>query len=796
MVASGTAGQHSVPRRHGGVDLRLVPAAVAVWAGTLVGLFCGWVLALAVGAAAAVALPAVWLTARSRRWRRGVLLVLVLVVVSTGGIALRVHQVERNPLRSMAERGAETTVRLVLGDAPESLHGPSYGARRAEDRAMVRGELRGARVGDRWMAVGGDVLLLVPTRTWQDLIAGQRVTVEGRLVPPRSAELLVAVLSVYGPSLNPTIAPVWQRGAQHLREGLSDTAAAVLAPSAAGLLPGLVVGDTSGLPREVVREFRTAGLSHLTAVSGANLAIVCGAVLLLLRLLRVGPVVSALAAGLALLGFVVLAGPEPSVLRAAAMGAITLLALVLGRQRSALPALSASVIGLLLFLPGLATSVGFALSVAATAALVMLAPAWSAVLRARGVPVGLAEAIAVPAAAQVATAPLIAALSGQVSIVAVLANMLAGPMVAPATVLGVTATVIAPVSTWFAQALVWLTTPELEWVLAVAHHASTVPGATFEWPSGVTGGLMLAGLSVAVLVALRSRRMRWVLAVLVLLAGVVLVPVRVFRPGWPVPGWSMVVCDVGQGDGLVLATGQPGTAVVVDTGPDTAAMNDCLGRLGVHRVPLVVLTHLHADHVGGLGAVLEDRAVGAVALGGARGPGWALEDVRRETRAAGTRLVRLSAGRQLRWPDLVLEVLAPTGSRTRTASEETINDSSLVLMANTGAERILLTGDIELRGQSRLLASERNLRADVLKVPHHGSRDTSPRFLHAVRPRLALISVGHGNDYGHPSELVVDTLTRAGARVLRTDREGDIAVLAGPEGLATVSRGDPLRLDP
>ncbi|MDR7300957.1 DNA internalization-related competence protein ComEC/Rec2 [Haloactinomyces albus] len=795
-AAFGTANRAGTRHPRGAADLRLAPGAAAVWAVTLAGVFSGWVPAAIVTVVACGALLLVWCTARSARWASGVLVVLLLIGVSAFGIALRTHQLEQHPLRSVVEQGDRATVRVVLHAAPSPLQGASYGGTRAEARAVVRAELRAARIEDRWVRAGGDVLLLVPTHQWRNLIAGHRVTVEAALIPPRGGDLLVAVLPVYAPPKAVSAPPEWQRTAESLRRGLRQAAAAVLGPAATGLLSGLVVGDTSGLPQEVVHEFDTAGLSHLTAVSGANLAIVCGAVLLLLRLVRAGPVVSALGAGAGMLGFVVLAGTEPSVLRAAAMGTITLLALVLGRNRSALPALSAGVIVLLLFSPGLATSAGFALSVAATAALIVLAPGWSAALHARGVPVGMAEALAVPTAAHVATAPLVAALSGEISMVAILANLLVGPVVAPATVFGVAATVIAPLWDRGAELCVWLAAPELKWVLAVADHASAVPGATVEWPSGVSGGLALAGLAAVLLIGLRSTRVRWSLAVLLLMLGVVLVPPRIISPAWPAPGWDLVACDVGQGDSLVLATGVPGEAVVVDTGPVPGVTDACLRRLGVERIPLVVLTHLHADHIGGLSGVLDGRAVGAVALGGLREPAWAMEKVRREVRAAGASLVPLSAGHRLRWPALQLEVLAPAEALARTASEERANDLSLVLRATTRTTRILLTGDIELRSQSRLLASDRDLRADVLKVPHHGSRYTIPRFLRAVQPRLALISVGHGNDYGHPSPLIVGTLKRGGTRVLRTDRQGDIAVLTGPDGLRTVSRGDPLRPEP
>ena len=223
-------------------------------------------------------------------------------------------------------------------------------------------------------------------------------------------------------------------------------------------------------------DFRAAGLSHLTAVSGSNLAIVVGALLGLLRLVRADP---RLAAGLgvaASVGFVVLARPSPSVLRAAVMGGVALLALALGRGRSAVPALAAAVLGLLFTDPALAADPGFALSVLATAALILIAPGWAAGLRHRGVPPGVAEALAVPAAACLATAPVIAGLSGGVSLVTVAANLLAVPAVAPATVLGVVAALVSPVSPPAAQLCARLAGPAADWLVAVADRAAAVPG--------------------------------------------------------------------------------------------------------------------------------------------------------------------------------------------------------------------------------------------------------------------------------------------------------------------------------
>ncbi|MCI2416319.1 DNA internalization-related competence protein ComEC/Rec2 [Saccharopolyspora sp. K220] len=776
-----------------GIDLRLVPGALAVWAVTLTGLLAGWVPAAVLASLALLAIPLVWRAAHARPLARGMLVVLLLTGVAATGMALRSYEIEHHPVRLAVDHGERATLRVTLTSRPTPLHGASFGARRAQDRSSVHADLQTAEIAGRRVRAAGPVVLLVPTAGWRDLVAGQQVTAIGKLAPPHAGELTLAALQVFHSPTEVTPAPGWQRAAEDLREGLRRVSAEVLGPAAAGLLPGLVVGDTGGLPPEVEQDFETAGLSHLTAVSGANLAIVCGAVLGLLYLVGAGPVMSAVGAALALVGFVILAGPEPSVLRAAVMGAITLLALVLGRQRSALPVLSASVIGLLLFRPELATSAGFALSVAATAGLVLLAPRWSAALRARGIPVGVAEAIAVPLAAHVVTAPLIAALSGEVSLVAVPANMLAGPVVAPATVFGVLATVAAPVSTWLAGVFAWLAAPELEWVLLVADRAAAVPGAAFDWPSGTAGGLLLAALVVVGLVALRGKRIRWVVAVAVLLGALVLAPVRGMLPGWPVPGWSMVACDVGQGDGLVLATGRPAEAVVVDTGPDPQRAAECLHRLGIRRIPLAVLTHLHADHVSGLAALMGKIPVDAVAIGPLREPAWALDEVVRDARAHRVPIMPMTSGQRVAWPGLVLDVLGPDQVLARMQSADDANDASIVLLATTPAGRVLLTGDIELPGQGRLASSGADLRADVLKIPHHGSRYTTPRFLQAVRPRLAVISVGAGNSYGHPSPFVVDTLTRAGTKVLRTDQEGDIAILPSPQGPRYASRGDPLR---
>jgi len=274
----------------------------------------------------------------------------------------------------------------------------------------------------------------------------------------------------------------------------------------AAMLPALVLGDTSTLNAQTVEEFRTSGLTHLTAVSGANVTVVCGAVLMSASLF--GPRLAVALAAVALVAFVIVVQPSASVLRAAVMGAITLLAVVSHRRRQAIPVLSASVIVLMIAAPELSVDVGFALSVAATAALVVIAPVWSRRLVERGWPKPLADAVSVAVAAQLVTAPLVAGISGAFSVLAVIANLAVAAVIPPITVVGTAAAALNPLWPSGAQLLIRFTGPELWWLLRVARWAAGVPGASIRVPSGLLGVVCVAVASVAAVVAWRWRAVR------------------------------------------------------------------------------------------------------------------------------------------------------------------------------------------------------------------------------------------------------------------------------------------------
>jgi len=695
------------------------------------------------------------------------------------------------PLRDLADQRATVAVVGVVASDPRAVDPPRG---RPNDAGEVVLRLDVEQVDRRGIrsAVASPVLVFADA-SWLGVSWRSRVMASGRLAPAQDpADDVVAVLAPRGP---PRILDGPEAIATAAEVVRSRFAAATegLPSDARGLLPGLVIGDTSRTPEDLDEAMLVTGMTHLSAVSGSIVAIVLAAALGLAAFLGLRRRWRPPVAAVLLILFVVLVRPEPSVVRAAAMGAVGLVGLGTSRRRAGIPALSVAVLTLLVWDPWLARSAGFSLSTLATLGLLLFAGPWGAAVG-RLLPTRIRSwgpALAVPVAAQLMCAPVVVLLQSSVSVVGVVANLLAAPFVAPATVLGVATALVSVVSTTVAGWIGWLAAVPTLAIAQIARIAAGAPVATVPWPGTGVGAAVLALIGALLVVGgpwlVHQARRRPLLPVGAALLGIgAAVPTQVVT--WPLPGWGFVACDVGQGDGLVLATGV-GRAVVVDAGPDPASIDACLRRLRIDVVEAVVLTHFHADHVDGLPGVLRGRTVRQILTTPVRDPPYQWQEVSEWAASAGVPIGVVFAGDDLAWPGLTAHVWWPA----RVIHDGSVpNNASVVLTVEVGGLRLLLLGDVEREAARQVLLSlQHQARApsafDVVKVAHHGSANRDAALLAYARAPVAVVSVGVDNDYGHPASSTLRALLDDGYQVYRTDVSGDVAVRKGESGAVEVA---------
>jgi competence protein ComEC len=618
---------------------------------------------------------------------------------------------------------------------------------------------------------------------------------------------------------------------EQLRRTVAALIADALPEPEAGLSSAMAIGLRDLVAKDVSDDFRIAGLSHVVAISGWHICLLAGVVAGMLRPLSRRP--RSLIVLIAICSYSVLAGAAPSVLRAAVMASVVLLSRESGRRGQASAALAITAAAMLIAEPATITDAGFQLSVAATCGLLAWAGRlqdWLAARLPRQTPNWLLETLGVSLAAQAATLPLVLLEFGRLSLVAPLANLLIAPIVAPAMLLitvafacgaliavGIPSVVLAPITL--------VASLSVGAMIAIAHVCASLPFASVELPAPLN--VVSAAVSAAVLAWMIARhqrrtgpapapsmltqaerrrtararprltRTRMVAAGGIGLFALLLAIVNGARPDGRL---HMAVLDVGQGDSILLE-GPNGGRMLVDTGPDPDRLISLLDqRLPAwdRRIDLVVITHPHEDHIAGLAMLMDRYRIGDIAEPGMIGPGPGDAAYRKKLAELGRQSRILAAGDSVWLDGIRLDVDWPLPGQVPLHPSDggtAINNVSIVLDLHFGARRILLTGDVEQAIDPQLLAEGIAAHGtgplDVLKVAHHGSGTaTTDAFVEQMDPRVAVISAGFGNPYGHPSPATVARLIDNGARVFRTDDDGTVEISTDGTDLVAYADGD------
>ncbi|GAA2034443.1 ComEC/Rec2 family competence protein [Yaniella flava] len=653
--------------------------------------------------------------------------------------------------------------------------------------------------------------------TWQELTAGTDVCFMGRVSDNESSVFVQAITGAepgtcFGPDDEHN-----STGRDVLRETLRNQSADTLS-YAPQLLPGLILGDRSQQTEDVEDAMNVSGLSHLSAVSGAHTSLIAAAATLLFRTLRLprGVVIAAFMCTLLL--FVQIVGMQPSIIRAATMGAIGAWALFFGRGSQALPILALSTIVLLTISPELIHEVGFQLSVAATAGIVLgaqpldrwlhgfleklLPDFWASLL---------SSSLAVSATAQLACQPILLTFIDYVSPYSLVANLFATPLLPLIMIPGTIAAAICVVAPWLSQVLLHIVSLPAAGIGWIATTAAELPGATLPWPQGPAGTALVvlhwAASLIFVLKLLRFQRRPkppvkiatatsvWNRVLVAskehysfanvfqyaVLAIALVAHVAVFWPVQPSSintDWDIVGCDVGQGDMYLVRTG-PTSAMVIDTGPDGDLATQCLAEANIEQIDVMVITHLHADHVGGVSAVLEEYQPDQILYSTGTDPAHDAEStgIPPEARLVSEPLTGI-IDHANEDDDHPVEVRWNVLAANTQASNE--NNASIVMLVEIyrhgGVVEALYTGDLEEDEATKLIA-EGNIPEDIdiLKLSHHGAQNGGVEIIEHTAPNMALVGVGEDNTYGHPHDDILDAL---GPRVAirRTDVDGTFAV--------------------
>lgn len=799
------------------VDIRLVPAAGLTAAVCLLGpRLPPWATPWVPMNLVLSGLAAVLLIACLRRRNRVVQWLLILALacwLATPAALLTNHQ------RGAAETSGWTTFTHSLGTAKMSVELVSDPVERDGPWGIswfVTAEVH--HFGRELIPTPHPAKIVVAADdAWSQFRSGDNVCFLGRVTDHDVTTFVQAVHLIQPNSCGQPPERPSPTGRDTLRTALQDQAAHTIS-YAPELLPGLILGDRSQQSETLDEAMKVSGLSHLSAVSGAHTSLIAAAATLLFRSLRFPrPIVIAAFLGTLVL-FVHIVGTQPSILRAATMGAIGAWAVFFGRSSHALPILALTTIGLLTLTPELIHEVGFQLSVAATAGIVLAAQPLDRLIRPYfekflpGFWASLfSSSLAISTAAQLACQPLLLTFIDYVSVYAVVANVFATPLLPLITVPGTMAAALVVVAPGISQLLlhaVAVPTAAIGWI---ATTTTDLPGSMLPWPEGIAGTMLIAlhwaATGIITVKLLRRQRKihppvrvdlgisRWrhlgtwithqtsafdALQYLVVMVAVV-AHLTVFWPtktGGIHPDWDIIGCDVDQGDMFLVRTG-PESAMVIDTGPEPDLAQRCLRAAGIAHIDVLVISHLHADHLGGLEGVLETAKPEQILYATGTDPTYKPEEMGLPSRAqqlTGPTVSVIDHAQhdqqhpvQLRWSVLSANHESPNE-----------NNASAVLLVEIyrhgGTATALFTGDLEEDEAATLLAAKViPTDIDILKLAHHGAQNGGTDLIEYTNPSVALIGVGLDNSYGHPHQ---DILQALGPRtqIRRTDLHGTFSV--------------------
>ena len=693
---------------------------------------------------------------------------------------------------------------LAAGAVAAALLGAWWGAVRLEalDRSVLRphvGEAAPATAVTTGPARRTAFALRIPAviERWDRRRVHERVLLElpaGR-APPQGARLdLVATLRAPRPPDDGFDERAWlERQGVHVvaeggvwrlvghRGGVAGVADRVRARLAASIAPGLhgerravvagiVLGEDEGLPEDLRDAFRASGLFHLLAVSGANVAVIVGGALGLAAAVGLSRWIGQALALTAILGYVAAVGWQPSVVRAGVAGVLASLAWIAARPRDRWYFLLLGALVLLVWNPRSLLEPGFQLSFAAVAAIFVAVPWLERELEGYPLPAKLAAVVAVSGACGAVTAPLVWLHFGAVPLWSVPANALAWPAAGPILSLGLVSAALDPVLPDVAELIARVNGLLAAYLAGVARVVAALPWAQVSSAHALA---LLAAIPAAAVAVRRARGpTRHALVAALAVAAVGAVAWQLVPAGGAVPpprGLRVTALDVGQGDAILIEA--PGASMLVDEGPPEGRAADQLRRRGIRRLSLLVLTHPQRDHVGGARDVLRRLRVDMVLDPALQARSPYRDDAVDEARRRHVPVAVARRGVRFRIGPLLVRVLWPEDAG---APGEDPNQNAIVLLVSYGSTDALLTADAE----SDVTLPLRPPPVEILKVAHHGSADTGlPELLRRTTPRIALISVGEGNDYGHPTASTLAALADApGLAVGRTDRDGSVSV--------------------